>query len=260
MQILRDVYKLTGEEYRMVPNIYALRANNELILVDCGTDDESDWKTARETLRYWGLDNLKIAYVLITHAHFDHAGYAAELQKRGAKIVAGCHAVALEKADDLRNLYFLFHKPFPAVIPDRYVSDGEILNLNGLRFEVAELPGHSCGDVVYTVEMNGKRIMFLGDVFHIKEYGAGPWIGDEWFPDSDYKSYLRSLYRMKDMKADVLLSGHMRGCLKGATGILQEAFGVALERFDGRWDKEEFMKELEEKKQTEQEARKEGIA
>lgn len=243
MQILRDIYKLTGEEYRMVPNIFAIRWERGLVLVDCGTG-ESDWITARETLRYWGLEKLDVTHVLITHAHRDHAGYAAKLQRDGAMIIAGAGADCVEHTADPRNFYYAFHEPFPAFVPDRYVTDGDIIEIGDLKFEVIEASGHSCCDIVYKVEMYGKQILFLGDVFHIGEYGAGAWIGEEWFIDSDYDKYMRSLYRLKDIPADVLLSGHKQGCLQGAEQILHDAFIKAQERFDGRWDKKKFLEEI----------------
>ena len=67
---------------------------------------------------------------------------------------------------------------------------------------------------MYLVEMNGKNIMFLGDVFNIGAYGEKAWIGDQWFLDSDYDNYMRSLYKLMHIHADILLSAHMQGCLR----------------------------------------------
>lgn len=243
MQILKNIYKLTGEEYGMIPNIYAIKTQSGLILVDCGTD-KTDWNVAEESMRYWELDSIPITHVLITHAHGDHAGFAAELQRRGAKIICGKNAVAVESAEDPRNFYYAYRNPFEPFIPDRYVQDEEDFTINGLRFIAYETPGHSVGDIVYKTEMYNKVIMFIGDVFHIAEYGKGAWIGNQWFLDSDYDCYMRSLYRLKEMKADVLLSGHMQGCLGNGTSILKDAFTKSLELFEGKWDKKAFLQEL----------------
>ena len=51
MQILKDLYKLAGEEYRMIPNIFAVKAEDALILVDCGTDGR-EWQVVTENMRY----------------------------------------------------------------------------------------------------------------------------------------------------------------------------------------------------------------
>ncbi len=227
----------------MVPNIFAIKAEDALILVDCGTD-ENDWQVAVENMRCWGIDSLPVTHVLITHAHGDHAGNAAMLQRAGAKIIAGEKAVSLEKAEDPLNFHYAYPKAYEPFTPDHYVKDGEELLIHGLRFTVIAVPGHSIGDVVYQVEMSGKEILFLGDVFHIESYGEKAWIGEQWFLDSDYDAYMRSLYRLMHIHADVLLSAHMQGCLRNSDAILRSAFIQAQEKFDGRWDKKLFLKEL----------------
>lgn len=243
MQILKDVYKLAGEEYRMVPNIFAIKAENALILVDCGTDD-SDWQIVLENMRYWGIDCLPVTHVLITHPHGDHAGNTAMLQRMGAKIIVGEKAVSVEEAENPLNFYYAYPAAYEPFVPDQYVKDGEELLIHGLKFSVIEAPGHSIGDVVYLVEMNGKNIMFLGDVFHIGAYGEKAWIGDQWFLDSDYDNYMRSLYKLMHIHADILLSAHMQGCLRDGDAVIRDAFIQAQEKFDGRWDKKVFLKEL----------------
>ena len=243
MQILKDVYKLAGEEYRMVPNIFAIKAENALILVDCGTDD-SDWQIVLENMRYWGIDCMPVNNVLITHPHGDHAGNTAMLQRMGAKIIVGEKAVSVEEAENPLNFYYAYPAAYEPFVPDQYVKDGEELLIHGLKFSVIEAPGHSIGDVVYLVEMNGKNIMFLGDVFHIGAYGEKAWIGDQWFLDSDYDNYMRSLYKLMHIHADILLSAHMQGCLRDGDAVIRDAFIQAQEKFDGRWDKKVVLKEL----------------
>lgn len=248
MQILRDIFKVAGEEFRMVPNIYMIRSDDKLIAVDCGTD-ENDWRIVEENLTYWGIHELPVTHVLITHAHGDHAGYAAELQRRGAKIICGRNADAVEHSKDCRNFYYAYpFYSFDACKPDVYVQDGDVLDINGLSFVCYETPGHSDGDIVYEVTMYGKKILFVGDVIHIEPYGSSAKIGEEWFIDSDYDAYMRSLFRMKDMEADVILSGHMQGCLRQGSEILKSAFVLAQEKFDGRWDKRKFMEEYKAKR------------
>lgn len=243
MQILKDLYKLAGEEYRMIPNIFAVKAEDALILVDCGTDGR-EWQVVTENMRYWGIDGLPITHVLITHAHGDHVGNAAMLQRMGAKIIVGEKAVSVENGEDPLNFHFAYPGAYVPFVPDQYVKDGEELMIHGIRITAVAAPGHSMGDVVYQMEMGGKNILFLGDVFHIDSYGEKAWIGEQWFLDSDYDAYMRSLYRLMHIPADILLSAHMQGCLRDCNPILCSAFIQAQEKFDGRWDKKLFLKEL----------------
>ena len=243
MQILKDIYKLCGEEYRAIPNVFAIRNQDSLILIDCGTN-ESDWNIVRKNMEYWGISDLPITHVLITHAHGDHVGNAAMLQKKGAQIYVGQAATSVEDAEDPLNFHYAYPSEFQPFIPDQYVKDGDVLEIGSLCFTCIEAPGHSIGDVCYLVEMYGKKILFLGDVFHIGEYGSRAWIGYQWFLGSDYDAYMRSLYKLMHVHADVLLSAHMQGCLCDADFIKRDAFIQAEEKFDGRWDKRSFLKEL----------------
>ncbi|MDE6951874.1 MAG: MBL fold metallo-hydrolase [Lachnospiraceae bacterium] len=243
MQVLKNLYKLAGEEYRMVPNVFAVKAEDALVLIDCGTD-EREWQVITENMRGWGIDGVPVTHVLITHAHGDHAGNAAMLQRAGAKIIVGERAVSVEDAENPLNFHYAYQEPCKPFVPDRYVKDGEELMIHGLKFTVIAAPGHSAGDVVYQVEMDGKSILFLGDVFHIDSYGEKAWIGEQWFLDSDYDAYMRSLYRLMHIHADVLLSAHMQGCLRDCDYILRSAFIQAQEKFDGRWNKKLFLKEI----------------
>ena len=243
MQVLKDIYKLCGEEYRSIPNVFAIKNRDALTLIDCGTN-ASDWEIVKRNMEYWGIDSLPVREVLITHAHGDHAGNAAMLQKQGAKIYVGQGAASVERSDDPLNFHYAYPTPFEPFIPDVYVKDKDSLVIRDLSFTCIEAPGHSSGDVCYLVEMYGKKIMFLGDVFHIGEYGSRAWIGYQWFLDSDYDSYMRSLYKLMQVHADVLLSAHMQGCLTDADFIKRDAFIQAEEKFDGRWDKKRFIEEL----------------
>jgi glyoxylase-like metal-dependent hydrolase (beta-lactamase superfamily II) len=48
------------------------------------------------------------------------------------------------------------------VTPDRYLEDGEALELGGVTFDVAHTPGHTPGHVV--IHNRDAKIAFVGDV------------------------------------------------------------------------------------------------
>ena len=63
-----------------------------------------------------------IENVLLTHAHFDHIGAAAELQRRGALIVM--HRDDVPLVASFKNLAFYTGKTVDKFVPDVTVSGG----------------------------------------------------------------------------------------------------------------------------------------
>jgi glyoxylase-like metal-dependent hydrolase (beta-lactamase superfamily II) len=97
-----------------------------------------------------GLAPRQIKYILLTHAHKDHAGSAAQLRNAtGAKVVShaldaeiiesGVHQRPMTPAPGILNriLFQLFVKdllPVPRTTVDRHVGDGEVMDdLGGLQ-------------------------------------------------------------------------------------------------------------------------------
>jgi hydroxyacylglutathione hydrolase len=104
-----------------------------------------------------------IEKILITHGHIDHAGGAAELrEKLGVKIEGP------NKEDDflLQSLpetgaqYRMLDAR--VVTPDRWLSDGDSVDVAGFVFQVIEAPGHSPGSVVFFNA--AQKFAFMGDV------------------------------------------------------------------------------------------------
>jgi len=51
-----------------------------------------------------------------------------------------------------------------AVPVERWVKEGDIIEWQGLKFNVIDTPGYTRGAVSYLVELNGKRVAFTGDL------------------------------------------------------------------------------------------------
>ncbi|MFT3771827.1 MAG: MBL fold metallo-hydrolase [Minicystis sp.] len=113
---------------------------------------------------------------MITHAHVDHAGGAAELRDRsGAPLVA--HRAELAHLDGSAPMTFcptgwfghLFvrlpavHERYAPVAPDLVLSDGEALDLApyGVAGRVRHTPGHTPGSLSVTL---GSREALVGDL------------------------------------------------------------------------------------------------
>jgi hydroxyacylglutathione hydrolase len=106
---------------------------------------------------------VKIVAVWLTHGHLDHAGAAAAVAERAGCPVIGPHADDQWLLDDIEAQGARYGiTDGKNVTPDRYLNDGDELELAGNKFGVAHCPGHTPGHVViYSQE---GALAFVGDV------------------------------------------------------------------------------------------------
>ena len=120
-------------------NSYLLTENGrDAVLIDCG---------GSEALAQARRRGLQVAYVLLTHGHFDHVFGCAAAQEAGAKV--GCSEAErafLEAGPDLGLAMGLSVPPFTV---DFTFRDGDVLDLCGMRFAVIASPGHTPGGVCF---------------------------------------------------------------------------------------------------------------
>jgi hydroxyacylglutathione hydrolase len=112
-----------------------------------------------------GIKNIgvKIEKILITHGHIDHAGGAAELREKLGVPIEGPNKeddFLLQTLPETGVQYRMMDAR--VVTPDRWLSDGDVVEVAGFTFKVIEAPGHSPGSVVLFNE--AQRFAFMGDV------------------------------------------------------------------------------------------------
>jgi len=102
--------------------------------------------------------------VLLTHGHFDHI-LAAEDVKRAFHIPVFAGEKEMELLEDPSiNLSSSFGEPV-SLTADRWLKDGEILELLGSQWQVIHTPGHTAGALSFYLNEDG--ILFSGDtLFH----------------------------------------------------------------------------------------------
>jgi len=127
------------------------------LLIDPG--GEADLIIAR--LRHRGLFP---ELIVNTHGHGDHIGGNAGLKKRFPET-----PIAVGQADGkllgslIRNMAIFTGQWSKSPPADRLLTDGELLEVAGLRLRVRELPGHTRGHVCLVAEQEHPVAVFCGD-------------------------------------------------------------------------------------------------
>jgi len=143
--------------------------------------------------------------IWLTHGHVDHVGAAAALKARVGAPVEGPHEgdrFLLQHVADSARAFGLEAAGFANVTPDRWLDDGDTVEVGELVFEVLHCPGHSPGSVVYFCR--SERLAFVGDVLF-----AGS-IGRTDLPGGDHRQLLTSIKeKLLPLGDDVtFVSGH----------------------------------------------------
>jgi glyoxylase-like metal-dependent hydrolase (beta-lactamase superfamily II) len=210
-------------------------AGPSLVLVDAGCGQDTARLVAN--IAGDGLDPALVSDLLITHAHFDHAAGAAALSRALPRdlSVATSHAEAdlLEggSGEDLGLPTIGLagrsrEDVFPVIRVDRRIGHGEVLSIGRLRITALVTPGHNPGCVCWLVELDGRRMLFSGDVVFTGGYiSVGNW------RTCDPRAYREGLGRLAGLGIDALLCGHHLWTLEGGQAHIDRA----LKEFDGLW-------------------------
>lgn len=124
--------------------------------------------------------------ILLTHAHIDHAGGVAELAAALHLPIVGPHPGDQFWIDGLgqqaRHFGFRPSQPFT---PDRWLGQGDSIQVGKLALEVRHCPGHTPGHVVFFVP--AEKLAIVGDVLF-----AGS-IGRTDFPGGNFETLVASI-------------------------------------------------------------------
>ena len=182
-------------------NCYLISTEKAAVVIDPGFH-------SAEALEFLQNASDKERLILLTHAHFDHIGYAKELSVLTDSQIAIGEGDAAALSDNNLNLSAPFGAPLSPFKADILLTDGQEIKVSDLTFKVIHTPGHTVGGVSYLCG----DILFSGDTLF-----AGS-IGRTDFPGGNYevlKNSVKTLYKLPD--DTVVLSGH-----GGKTTIINE--------------------------------------
>jgi glyoxylase-like metal-dependent hydrolase (beta-lactamase superfamily II) len=153
-----------GPEHAYVGDTWLIKTDQGGILVDAGGTSGVPYTV--EKIRAAGVDPDDVRYLLLSHSHGDHANAAYLWRARGAEVVAPASAAFATAWVNAEWTGYGVSVPCPIdrPLPLRRAGDEAETTLCGVRVKAVFVPGHSVDSVVYSMELNGRRVIFTGDI------------------------------------------------------------------------------------------------
>lgn len=147
--------------------------------------------------------NVKISKLLLTHGHLDHVGAAAQLAAHYAVNIEGPQREEQFWLDMLPQQAMMFgFPPAKAFLPDRWLEQGDTVQVGNVLLEVRHCAGHTPGHVVFI--HHSSKLAIVGDVL----FNGG--IGRSDFPRGNYQTLINSIQQQLFTLADdyQFIAGH----------------------------------------------------
>ena len=141
--------------------------------------------------------------IWLTHGHVDHVAGASDLKTNLKVSIEGPHKddlFLLQHVAETGRSYGMWNAS--NVTPDRWLEEGDQVQIGELTFNVLHCPGHSPGSIVYFNPV--QRLAIVGDVLF-----AGS-IGRTDLPGGDYQQLIETIKdKLLPLGDDVaIISGH----------------------------------------------------
>ena len=169
-------------------NCYILEDEKKIAVIDPGDEAERILEVLEET-------EGTVAYILLTHGHYDHTTAVPELHRALPEAKIYIHQADANGAGSR-----LF--PLAGQVDDLLLYDeGDALPLGSLIIEVLHTPGHSKGSVT----LKAGDVLFTGDTLFAGSMGRTD------LPGGDEEEIMASLKRLGELEGDfTVCPGHMQ--------------------------------------------------
>lgn len=160
-----------------------------------------------DNIRALGFDPADVKYLLNSHAHIDHAGGLAGLQRAtGAVMVASAADKPYLEAGDI-GFGPSGGMKFPPVRIDKVIGDGETLTLGGVTLTAHLTPGHSPGCTSWSLPVTGADGAAHTAFLHCSSTVAGQKLVPESYPGM-VDAYRATFEKVRTFEADIFLGNH----------------------------------------------------
>ena len=126
-----------------------LIGSNEIAVIDPGPDLPEHVDALEQA-----IGGRKVAAIMCTHTHRDHSPAARPLAERTGAPIIGCAPLALETVGPRADASF-----DGDYAPDRILTDGDALEIDGERVTAIATPGHTSNHLCYAY----RGALFSGD-------------------------------------------------------------------------------------------------
>lgn len=196
---------------------FILEGAGGLALVETGPF--STFPQLESAIRAKGWQPGDIKHVFLSHIHFDHAGAAWALARRGAKIHVHPrglpHLASPEKLYNSARMIYgdemdtLWGRMEPISEKQLYAPEhGETITAAGLQFKAWYTPGHAVHHIAWELSPeSGESVLFTGDVAGVK-IDAYPVVPPCPPPDINLEDWQGSLELLRELPAQTLYLTH----------------------------------------------------
>ena len=154
-----------------------LIGSNEIAVIDPGPDLPEHVDALEQA-----IGGRKVAAIMCTHTHRDHSPAARPLAERTGAPIIGCAPLALETVGPRADASF-----DGDYAPDRILTDGDALEIDGERVTAIATPGHTSNHLCYAY----RGALFSGD--HVMGWSTTVVVP----PDGDMAAYMQSLDKLR---------------------------------------------------------------
>lgn len=172
----------------------------DAVIIDPVMDYEPSSSTysfdsVKKVIDYVKGSELKVHYILETHAHADHLSGSQELKKLlpGSRVAIGADITKVQKTF---KIFFNLGEEFKTDGSqfDKLVSDGETLKAGTLELKAIHTPGHTEACYSYLIE----DAVFTGDALFMPDFGVARCDFPNGSAENLYDSVTQKLYSLPD--------------------------------------------------------------